>query len=189
MRDFIICASVPVKAVSLDDLPGSGRIDVLARCVNAALWLSHGVRRDATIHLCFECSGEKSAMSFSGLSIKRVSPDERNIASWIRRGLDAINKGQEQVQEGISVRKTDLAGLVSGFAGRDIVILKENGKDMRGMELKDPVFILGGHLDIPESELKALERFKLKEVSVGPKSLLASHAIALANNEMDRQHA
>ena len=37
---------------SLDDFPGtSGRLDVLARSVRAALLVSHGVRRDVTIYL------------------------------------------------------------------------------------------------------------------------------------------
>ena len=85
------------------------------------------------------------------------------------------------------MKRTDLPGLVSSFAGRDIFILKEDGKDMREAALKDPVFILGGHMDIPEGELVALKRFGLKELSVGPKSLLASHAIVLAHNEMDRK--
>ena len=35
---------------SLNDLPGSGgRMDVLCRCVNAALFLSHDLRRDVEI--------------------------------------------------------------------------------------------------------------------------------------------
>src|SRR6516162_8933366 len=38
--------------VLLDDVPGtSGRLDVLARCVRAALCVSHGIRRDARVYL------------------------------------------------------------------------------------------------------------------------------------------
>src|SRR5260370_886010 len=37
---------------SLDDLPGSsGRLDVLLRCVRAALLVSHGLRRDVVVYL------------------------------------------------------------------------------------------------------------------------------------------
>lgn len=184
----MIYANKPLEpGFSLNDLPGSGRIDLLARCVSSALWLSHGVRRDTSIHLFVEVNKQRVMISFSGLKIKRVSPDERNIASWISKALDCFVEGKEQVQEGIKIQRIGLPRFLEQFRGRDIIILKEGGKDVRESELKDPAFILGDHLDLPEGVLKELERFHPKEVSLGPESLLASHAIVLAHNEMDRK--
>ncbi len=53
---------------SLNDLPGSGgRMDVLCRCVNASLFLSHDLRRDVDCYLvlCGEPAGPKT-VKFSG---------------------------------------------------------------------------------------------------------------------------
>ncbi len=190
MRDFIVYANMPVKPTfQLDDLPGSGRVDLLARCVSSALWLSHSVRRDTCVHLCVEVEGRKTFITFSGARIRRVSPDERNIASWIRRALECLAEGREKVQEGVTVQKRGLQDFVRGFGGRDIIILKEDGADIRDACPENRVFILGDHLDLPEDALKELKPFRPGAVSVGPQSLLASHAIILAHNEMDRKAA
>jgi len=53
MKDFIIIGHKAVTApFSLNDLPGTaGRMDILCRCVNAALFLSHDLRRDVRVYL------------------------------------------------------------------------------------------------------------------------------------------
>ena len=188
MRDFILYVNNPIKPdFSLNDLPGSGRVDLIARCVSSALWLSHNVRRDTNIHICFETNGVRFVLSFFGLKIKRVSPDERNIASWIKKAIQIALENKERVQEGIIIRKIDIETFLNEFTGRDIVILKEEGVDIRKVELENPVFVLGDHLDIPENVLNIVKKFNPKIVSLGPKSYLASHAIVLVNNEMDRK--
>ncbi len=45
---------------SLNDLPGAGRMDVLCRCVNASLFLSHDLRRDVDCYLVL-LGGPKAA--------------------------------------------------------------------------------------------------------------------------------
>jgi tRNA (pseudouridine54-N1)-methyltransferase len=54
---------------SINDLPGSGgRMDVLCRCVNTSLFLSHDLRRDTDCYLviCGEPAGPKT-VKFSGV--------------------------------------------------------------------------------------------------------------------------
>ena len=37
--------------INLKDLPGSaGRLDIVARCINAAFWLSYGIRKNVVFH-------------------------------------------------------------------------------------------------------------------------------------------
>lgn len=187
MRDFIIYANKLLQpGFSLNDLPGSGRIDLLARCVNAALWLSHGVRDDTAVHLYVDI-GERVLITFHGDRIRRVSPDERNIGSWIKISLETLMENKERVQDGITVKKVKLLDFLKEFKNRDIIILREEGDDIRETKLINPVFVLGDHLDLPVDILKELESLKTKTISLGPKSILASHAIVLANNEMDRK--
>jgi tRNA (pseudouridine54-N1)-methyltransferase len=46
MRQFVVVGhdAPTTDDFSLDDLPGAGRLDVLCRCITAALLLSHGIR-------------------------------------------------------------------------------------------------------------------------------------------------
>ena len=72
--------------LNLNDLAGgSGRMDVLVRAVNAALFVSHGIRRDS--HITLHLGGGPGAdrrVWFDGESLAGVRPDERSIAGQIK---------------------------------------------------------------------------------------------------------
>ena len=75
--------------LNLNDLAGSsGRIDVLARAVNTALFLSHGIRDDTQIivHL-LGGPGPPRRICFEGKTVRGLHPDERAIAGQIGRAL------------------------------------------------------------------------------------------------------
>jgi len=57
MRQFVVIGrDVPVDpdAISLSDVPGAGRLDVLCRCVSAGVFLSHGIRESVRVHLVID---------------------------------------------------------------------------------------------------------------------------------------
>ena len=71
--------------LNLNDLAGgSGRTDVLVRAVNAALFVSHGIRDDShvVLHL-MGGDGPNRRIWFDGTRIGGVRPDERSIAGQI----------------------------------------------------------------------------------------------------------
>ncbi|MDG1525244.1 MAG: tRNA (pseudouridine(54)-N(1))-methyltransferase TrmY [Candidatus Thalassarchaeaceae archaeon] len=75
--------------INLNDLPGSsGRIDVLARAINTALFLSHGIREDTdvTLHL-MGGTGPARRIWLQGSRLRGVHPDERAIAGQIAKAL------------------------------------------------------------------------------------------------------
>ena len=61
----------------MNDLTGSsGRFDVLARAVNAALFISHGVREDSVIFLhLMGGEGPSRRVVFDGSKLRGVRPD------------------------------------------------------------------------------------------------------------------
>jgi tRNA (pseudouridine54-N1)-methyltransferase len=77
-------------AFSLNDLPSSGgRMDVLCRCVNASLFLSHTLRRN--VECCLVLLGPPfppKTVKFSGASVRSLNPDERSSASLIKKALE-----------------------------------------------------------------------------------------------------
>src|SRR5450631_4946787 len=75
----------------LDDLAGtSGRLDVLVRCIRAALLVSHGLRRDTTVYLVlFGVPGAPKTLRFEGASARFIRPEERSLAILVQKMLAA----------------------------------------------------------------------------------------------------
>jgi tRNA (pseudouridine54-N1)-methyltransferase len=89
-RFAIIGHRVPASGeVFLNDLAGgSGRLDVLCRAINTALFVSHGIRQDThmTLHL-LGGEGPPRRIWFDGSELRGVRVDERAIAGYIAKVL------------------------------------------------------------------------------------------------------
>ncbi|MCX6685606.1 MAG: tRNA (pseudouridine(54)-N(1))-methyltransferase TrmY [Methanoregula sp.] len=174
-------------AFSLNDLPSSGgRMDVLCRCVNASLFLSHGLRRDVECFLVFQGEpGPKKTVKFSGSSLRSLNPDERNAGALIKKAL-VLPCGAEfrEASPGVSVRKGGFERLVQEGA---YSVLDERGTDIRKADQIPSAFLLSDHMNFTIEE----EAFILDcpKYSVGPAVLHADHAITVLLNELDRRNA
>ena len=189
MKEFIIIGHKAVTTpFSLNDLPGAaGRMDILCRCVNASLFLSHDLRRDVRVYLVLKGGSHPMLIRFDGAEVRYLSPDERSAASLIKKALE---KGAQdfwtESMPGVSIKKGDLGDLLDEL-DRKITYLREDGIDIRVKQLDaDPLFILGDHLGLTDDEEKIIEAHEHEIVSVGPISLHADHCIILLHNEMDR---
>ena len=190
MKEFIITGhKAATSPFSLNDLPGAaGRMDILCRCVNAALFLSHGLRRDVRVYLVLKGEPDPPKLiRFDSREVRYLSPDERSAASLIRRALE--KRAQEfwtESMPGVSIRRGDIGDLLAEL-NKKIIYLREDGEDIREKEFEDPLFILGDHLGMTEEEERLLMEHEHEIVSVGPLSLHADHCIVLLHNEMDRK--
>ena len=189
MRQFILYAGKAVTSpdFALNDLPGSGgRMDLVARCISNTLWISHALRRDSCIHVvAYGSPHPPVVISFYGDLLRGVSPDERNIASWIRIAL--ANKRRNP---GIRMRKISFKQLITELAseGAFFYLLHENGRAICDVELKaDSVFVLGDHLGLPRNEEEFVERFEHEKISLGTTSYLASQCITVVQYELDKK--
>jgi tRNA (pseudouridine54-N1)-methyltransferase len=170
---------------SINDLPGSGgRMDVLCRCVNASLFLSHDLRRDVDCYLVLlgVPSGPKT-VKFSGQSVRSLSPDERSAAALIKKVID-VPCGSEfrEAAEGVSIRKGGLERLTRNLP---FGVLDETGEDIRVAKELPGAFLLSDHLNFTEAENELVR--DCPRYSVGPKCLHADHTITVVHNELDRR--
>lgn len=192
MRSFVLLAQKgATEPFLIEDLPGSGgRMDLVARCVNSSLWLSGDIRRDTDFHVVL-CKGSRSPVriTFFGNWISNISPDERNIASWINRALRMISDSDESdIQQGINVKREDLMSLIKGFGNRPIYILSQDGGDIREEDIRqDAVFILGDNKGLPSEYEESLINGGASKISIGPAVYLSSHCISVIHNELDRR--
>jgi tRNA (pseudouridine54-N1)-methyltransferase len=181
----------------LDDLPGtSGRMDLLLRCVRAALLCSHGVRNDVVIYLVF-CGGPRAprTLRVEGASARFIRPDERSLATLAKKvlaGNSDAGVGFVEVRPGVALARCGIEGVLLDLGERQSFVLEEGAPDLReaaGVDHPDAVFFLGDHLGWSPSDRAALEADGARAIAVGPVSLHAEDAVAIVLNEIDRRQA
>lgn len=195
MREFVLYSNKGRTGpdFTLKDLPGSGgRMDLVARCVISALWLSRKMRKDSRIYISLNGPPNPTlALRFDGGELERVAPDERNVAIWIKKVLkrgDMESREWRGVHDGVSLSSMGFKDIIGEMRKKQIYLLHEGGKDVRDVELSDnPVFVLGDHMGLPENEKEFLERRETKKISLGPESYFSSQSITLVHNELDRR--
>ncbi|MHC1631588.1 MAG: tRNA (pseudouridine(54)-N(1))-methyltransferase TrmY [Methanotrichaceae archaeon] len=193
MRNFVVVGNLATTTpdFSLKDIPGtSGRLDILCRCINSALVLSHRIRRDVRIYLVLCGSEDPKTICLRGQDLRHLNPDERTTAALLKKALalEATDRWQRSTP-GIYVRTGDLADL-GVLRKTPVYYLREDGTDVRSLELKkDAAFVLGDHIGMKEKDEILLEELGAEIVSVGQVGLHADHCIVLINNELDRRDA
>ncbi len=193
MKQFIIIGHKAVTtSFSLNDLPGAaGRMDILCRCVNAALFLSHDLRRDVRVYLVLQGGAQPKIVRFDGATVRYLSPDERSAASLIKKALEKSAQGfWTESTPGVSIKTGDFGDLL-GELDKKIIYLREDGADIRNKPIDtgtDHLFVLGDHMGLTEDEETVIKAHEHEIISVGPLSLHADHCIVLLHNEMDRHN-
>ena len=199
MRTFIVVGHKAKTDAhfNLNDLPGgAGRMDILCRCVNSALFLSHDLRRDVIIYLVLLGEPEPpKIVKFEGERVRYLHPDERSSASLIKKAL-AKNSGPywRESTPGVWIRKGDLKSLfdeqLCESGERRLFYLREQSTDIRDMFNEtmpnDTVFVLGDHEGMMPEEEGIIMDAGATTIQVGPVSLHADHCIIIVNNELDR---
>jgi tRNA (pseudouridine54-N1)-methyltransferase len=198
MRHFVVVGQTAdaAGAFSLEDIAGtSGRIDVLVRCLRAALCVSHGLRTDVVIDLVL-LGGPRAprTLRVDGSRARFIRPDERSLATLVKKVLAADTPGTTfvEVKQGVFLRDAGLAELVSELppeAAR--YVLEESARDLREVVLDagDVVVFVGDHRGFDEASRALVASAGAAPVRVGPISVHADDAVTLAMNELDRAHA
>lgn len=197
MKRFVIIGRTATASpdFSLEDLPStSGRLDVLLRCVRAALLVSHGVRKDTSVYLVLlGGGGAPTALRFEGETAKFLRPDERSLAVSVRKTLaePAPTPTFKEVRRGIAAASGGLEAVLADLPPCTKYVLEMGGEDIRKSGLDEPelAFFLGDHLGLDASSRETLSTLGARALSVGPLALHAEDAITIASNELDRRGA
>jgi len=201
LREFVFKANKTITSdnINLKDLPGScGRLDLVCRCVSSAFFLSHDLRRDTVFYsVHYGPPNPPVSLKFVGSELKRVSPDERSIALFIKKALsksELATSFWKESTSGIYFAKMEFRDIILKKIneGKEIYYLHKDGeyidnvfKNKTSKELENVVFILGDHIGIGKEDEEFLDSFAHK-VSVSPLELHANHCITLVHNALDR---
>ncbi len=165
-------------------------MDVLVRAVNAALFVSHGIRRDTdiTLHLCGG-PGPDRRIWFNGETLSGVRPDERSIAGQIKailkRPVPPIGV-LDEVTQGIFDMGGGLAETLTEWhdEGFSIHILDAEGDAIETLDRKKNLgFILSDHLPFSETDKQQISEFI--KISLGKKWLQGHACITIIQHTLD----
>jgi tRNA (pseudouridine54-N1)-methyltransferase len=199
-RRFVVIGQTATASsdFSLDDLPGSsGRLDVLLRCVRAALLVSHGVRRDTVIYLVL-LGGPRAprTLRFDGATSEYLRPDERSLAGAVRNLLGRdhshlVGTAFGESTRGVALASGGLDAVIADLGAFTPYLLQEGATDLHEspLDLERPVFFLGDHLGVGDETRARLAELGAARLSIGPVSVHADDAIAIVANELDRRSA
>ncbi len=192
MREFVLFSrEAPTKPFFVNDLVKANRMDIVARSISNALFISFGIRKNVTFYASLNGPPDPPVMiKFLGSELKGMFIDEKSIAIVINKALKKSNKNEEgKVMEGVYVSKTPLETLIreKSSEGKRIVYLDREGEDIKNFKLiGEEVFVIGDRKGLPNKTIKFLERFGAKPISLGRIEYLASHCITILNYELDR---
>lgn len=198
MREIIYYSRTAPTAGSYihENLQESGRIDIAVHTVIAAFFLSHKIRSDAKLHLCFAGPPDPSKhlelmpVTEGKTGIDKIYLAKTNVSAVLKKMLYKYREGEKrEVFPGFWIEKRGFPEVVKELSkqGRNIYVLDAEGQDIREAEIKEnPIFILGDHKGLPSKELKRLKEVCIP-VSIGKRTYFASQTIAVVNNELDRR--
>lgn len=203
-RNFIMVAhrARTDTEFNLNDLCGSaGRLDGVLRCINSALFLSHGMRRDTSIHvIILGPEDPPKVLTVEGRSVRYLNPDERSTAALVRNALGVPISSEvgsiKRSSPGIHITRGGLELVLSHLRG-DLYLLDEGGTDISGLLeasslVKNDIpthFILSDDMDLTENERSSIMERAVALLSVSPSVLHADHAITVLHNFLDRNYS
>lgn len=218
MRYFIIIGhrAVTTPQLSLNDLAGTGgRMDLIARSVNASFCISHDIRRDVEVALILLGPEDPpKTIRIFGSELKYLNPDERSTGALIRNALiksvskqsmehdrfmnNGIKKqpsmetqslmGELNSSPGIFISRNGLEEVLEHYSKKSTLIhLHENGQDITKIKIPiDCTTVLSDDKDFTPDEEKLISNYTTHKISLGPKIIHTDHCISIIHNYLDR---
>jgi tRNA (pseudouridine54-N1)-methyltransferase len=183
MREFILFSRLGRTDSNWASLHDAGRLDIVHECIQAALFLSHGIRKDTLFHAILNGPPNPPLhLQIDGSTLHDVRTDQQTWATILKKTLD------RKPHPGISLDKVSFEQLVKTKAQTSaIYVLEEGGKDINALTINsNPIFVLGDHVGLP----KTAERFTLRygtKISLGKQPYLAATCITIVNYALDRR--
>lgn len=173
---------------NVDGVANNGRLDIGCRCINAALFISYSLRRDATVHIVFGGPPDPPVhMAVRGEDVTGLHPDERSIAGYLKKNLQSFADRKVPANIGVGMDRRGLEGVIADHEG-PAFYLHEDGEDIDAVDVReDPLFIVGDNKGFTDDQLRVLGGSDARPVSVGDRSYQAQQVVSFLNIELDRR--
>ncbi len=185
---FIRSSTVDIRKYTIKDLTGStGRLDVIARCILAALMDVDKFEKSVQIWVFLDKYGT-IVLDAEKLNYSTFPKNELLLCDALVKLLRSKLQGQEVKEnalEGVKLLEIDIIDALKQFLGLnyDIFVLSETGevlnKNMNVLRSKSDLLFLIGSQTGEFISSRELESLSLRNLSLGTKSYLASQVIRL----------
>ncbi|MCS7121582.1 MAG: tRNA (pseudouridine(54)-N(1))-methyltransferase TrmY [Archaeoglobaceae archaeon] len=191
MRAFLIVGNKAfTRPFNLNDIPGAGRMDIMCRCVSQALFVSHGIRKDVEVYLFLLGQPDPpKCVLIRGSEVKRLAPDERNIAGHINKALSFdVDENWKEVHSGVYIARKKLEDLLKDLCKEyEVYYMREDGEELSKVTFERPLFVIGDHIGVIKEVEEKILNFAKKIVKVSEISLMAEQCIVIAHYELDKR--
>ena len=183
IREFVLFSRLGRTDSRFTSLREAGRLDVVHECIEASLFVSHGIRKNVILHIILNGPPNPPLhLKIDGSLLTDVRTDQDTWAVILKKVLSG------HFHPGISVTKSGFEPLIREKAkSSQIYVLEEDGKDIFETSTgRNPVFVLGDHVGLP----KRVEDFTLRygaKFSLGKQRYLAASCITILNYLLDRE--
>lgn len=166
-------------------------MDEVAAVVGAAFLVSNAIRRDVELTMLLSQDPARARkIRMVGGRLKFLNPDERSTAALLKNALVRSWTRPEVEMEttpGIFVGPSRPGADLAAFLGEPSTYwATEEGRPVRGVALPPSCgFVVSDPWNPTEEERQQLMASGVPTVSVGPRSLRASHCVVLLHNELD----
>ncbi len=184
---LIMSNTVNIDNFNIKDIPGSsGRLDVISRCILAALIKDNSFEKNIQIWVFLDRYGT-FIFSSDNFTYKNFPKNEILFTDYFVRVLRTLSNKDQSLNPLSTLKKSDkgIIEVIKHFKklNYNIYMLQEQGKDFFTQlnsikEQEEIVFILGSQVDgfLNSEDLLAL---KVSSLSFGDQSYLASSVIRL----------
>ncbi|MHA1936405.1 MAG: hypothetical protein ACW97A_14115 [Candidatus Thorarchaeota archaeon] len=142
-RRFLIAFDkLPIESSGVKSGNNIPEVVVACRCINVGLFISGNLRRDVEVSISIGSPDDLQVISFSGLTLKRVSPDERSIAFFLLKATEFLRNldiGNSKIMDnGIVVRRTNLKSLIEEWSPPSIFLAEVEKSSIKHTEILLP---------------------------------------------------
>jgi tRNA (pseudouridine54-N1)-methyltransferase len=188
LKFFIKSATVNIKNYSIKDIPGSsGRLDVIIRCILAAILSNNNFEKKVEIWVFLNNYGTLIINS-ELLDYAHFPKNELMLTDYFVDLLQKQNSKEKLINNplnSIKISKLSIIDAIKKFQKLNYFIasLKEDGKDFfkskKNIKAKNNVIFIIGSQDDEFLHSKELRSLNLPNFSLGTQSYLASSVIRL----------
>jgi tRNA (pseudouridine54-N1)-methyltransferase len=151
-------------------------INLICRCMNAAIGLSNDVRRDVLFSTIFLDS--KLELKLEGSTMRNWRPDSNSTYGLIKASLNG------KILPGIKIYKID--SISKYFKDKkNILVPSKKGNKIEKYIKEDAIFLLSWPKNIQNKEINDLRTL---DVKIGPKNYSPEQQIVLINHILDRRY-
>lgn len=177
-RHFIILSNTVdyKKPLSLNNLTGFGRLDVLCRCITAVFFLSNAFRKETRLSIFFRLN--ERLLNIDGNKAEGINPDERSIAGVLKR----VFKGR--TARGITFVPATLEEIL---AFHHPTVLDIYGKKTFTQLSQQNVFLIGDQIGFTDTDRKLFSRVDgVESLTIGSHVYLSSQTITILHYLLDQ---